>query len=184
MQPGFEGDQHIEAIQSIREFVEARNLDEKIEYLRMHSFLLTDDALRLFDEVRSIVAESGDDDFAETIRSHRGIVEEVRRLGFEKAREELHVFLLIETVKEFMDGYSWMDSYIYLQKHPLLLSNDARGVLLAFGKKAHDEGDKEAEKVAIAHYNLLGRVEKIGAEAAFIEVGGEDFRAALRRSTK
>jgi hypothetical protein len=80
-----------------------------------------------------------------------------------------------------MAGYSWMESYVFLQKHPELLSEDALTAVIALGMRAHEEGDTQAEKVAAAHYNLLRRIPEVGAEAAFIEVGGNDFRASLQR---
>ena len=186
VQPGFTGDQIPEAIHTIQGFLEAKRLDDKLEYLRLHSFLLTDDGLHMFDVIRAAAVKEGDEDWAEAIASHRMIVEQVRELGFSEAAKGLHSLLLIQTMKDFMAGYSWMDSYVFLQQHPELLSKDALAVVIALGRRAHDQGDAQAEKVAAAHYNLLRRIEKVGAEAAFIEVGGDAFRAALllRKRTK
>jgi len=184
MQPGFEGDQLLEAGHQIGEFLKARNIDEKLEYLRRHSFLLTDDGLRTLDEMKAVVHKDGDEDTVEALAAHRFIIEQVRELGFKEAARSLHARVMIQTVNDFMAGYSWMDSYVFLQKHPELLSEDALASLIAFGKRAHEQGDAQAEKVAAAHFNLLRRVEQVGAEAAFTEVGGKDFTAALRRRTR
>jgi len=170
-----------EAVNLIRAFLLARNIDDKMEFIRTHTFLLSDDALKLFDSIRDSTLKKGDTDFAETLRHHRIMVERVRQVGIAQATRELHSLRLLETVHEFIDCYSWMDSYIYLGEHPELRSEEALGFLITIGMRARDEGNKEGEKIAAAHYNLLRRVEQIGAEAAFSEVGGEDFRAALRR---
>lgn len=133
----------------------------------------------MFDVMKTAATKEGDEDWAEAIESHRVIVEQVREFGFSEAANRLHSLVLIQAIKDFMAGYSWMDSYVFLQQHPELLSKDALAVVIAFGKQAHDQGDAEAEKVAAAHYSLLCRIEKVGVEAAFIEVGGDAFRAAL-----
>jgi hypothetical protein len=182
VQPGFTGDQIPEAIHTIQGFLQANRLDDKLEYLRRHSFLLTDEALHMFDVVREGAAEEGDKDTEEAVASHRMIVEEVRELGFSEAAKRLHSLVLLQTMKDFMAGYSWMDSYVFLQKHPELLSEDALATVIALGMRAHEEGDAQAEKVAAAHYNLLRRIPEVGAEAAFIEIGGNDFLASLQRS--
>jgi hypothetical protein len=170
-----------EAINTIRVFLLARNIDDKIEFIRTHSFLLTDDALLVFDHLRDSSLKRGDADFAETLRHHRVMVERVRQVGSAQAARELHSLTVLESVQEFIGCYSWMDSYIYLGEHPELKTEEALDILGVLGMQAHDEGDAQAEKIAAAHYNLLRRVGQIGAEAAFSEVGGEDFRAALRR---
>ena len=110
------------------------------------------------------------------------MVERIRQIGPEETTRELQSLRLLETVRAFIDCYSWMDSYIYLGEHPELRSEEALGWLVTLGMQARDEGNKEGEKIAAAHYKLLRRVDQTGAEAAFSEVGGEDFRAALRRS--
>jgi hypothetical protein len=184
MQPGFEGDQLPEAVHQIYAFFEADGLDEKIEYLRRHSFLLSDHSLDLFDHFQESADKENDQDKSESISSHRLIIKTVRELGFTEGAERLRGLVLMQTVRDFMDGYSWWDSYVFLQKHPELLSEDAQGFLVAIGERAHNQGDQEAEKVAFVHFNLLRRVMEVGAEQAFTEVGGRDFTAALQRRTR
>jgi hypothetical protein len=182
MQPGFEGSQLPEALHLIEAFLEASGIDEKIEYLRRHSFLLTDDSLVFLDDFRKAAKAEGDEDMAEFFSSHRLIIETVRELGFSDGAEKLRGLVLMTTLKDFMDGYSWWDSYVFLQKHPELLSADAQHFLVLLGKQAHDQGDQEAEKVIYTHFKLLRLVTEVGAEKAFTEIGGKDFTAALQRS--
>jgi hypothetical protein len=182
MQPGFEGNQLPEALHLIEGFVDTDGLDKKIEYLRRHSFLLTDDALRFVGDFEKAAEEEGSAEMAGIFASHRVIIETVREFGFNDGAERLRVLVLMTTVKDFMDGYSWWDSYLFLQKHPELLSEDAQDLLVLQGKQAHDQGDQEAEKVIYTHFRLLRRVAEVGPEKAFTEVGGKDFTAALQRS--
>ena len=170
-----------EAINTIRVFLLARNIDDKIEFIRTHSFLLSDDALVVFDDLRNSSLEKGDADFAETLRVHRIIVERVRQVGLAQTAREMHSLKVLESVQAFIDCYSWMDSYVYLGEHPELRTEEALNFLISLGMQARDRGDAQAEKIAATHYNLLRKVGQVGAEAAFSEVGGEDFRAALRR---
>lgn len=170
-----------EVVNTIRAFLLARNIDDKIEFVRTHTFLLSDDALAAFDSVRKSFIEQGDEDFAETVLQHRAIVERAREIGLTETSRELHAMIVFESVKRFIDCYSWMDSYVYLGEHPELRTEDALGFLVMLGTRARDRGDRQAETVAATHYKLLSRVGQVGAEAAFSEVGGEDFDAASRR---
>ena len=82
--------------------------------------------LEFFDLVNKAAKEKGDEEMAESISSHRVIIETVRELGFDEGAKRLQGLVLMTTLKDFMDGYSWWDSYVFLQKHPELLSEDAQ----------------------------------------------------------
>jgi hypothetical protein len=164
-----------ELAKSIEQFLAQPDLEAKINYLRAHPSLLSDDALRVFDRLRDAFVSAGDPDFAETLASHRALAERARDVGVTKAFEEMRYLLLAERFEEFIAARSWMDSYVYLEKHPELTFPAVRDIVTVLEERARRSGDEEKAKIIHVHGSLLYLVHTIGADAAFIQIGGMDF---------
>jgi hypothetical protein len=167
--------QEPESVKTIEEFLKQPNLEAKRSYVSAHPYLLSDHALRLFDHLREAFIQEGDSDFGETLRQHRALVERSREVGVTQAFNDFRSLILGEKFKEFVSCRSWMDSYVYLEKHPDLTYTGARDIMIYFEEQARRSGDKEQAKIINVHAHLLYLVEKVGADAAFTEIGGDDF---------
>ena len=164
-----------EQLQALIDLFDLSSLDDKMEHVRAHPYLMSDAALEYLDLLRTQRIEAGDTAFADTLGTHRLLLERAREVGLAQAFEELRQILLVQTVQEFVMGRSWMDSYIYLGEHPELKSESAIKILMKAEADARAKGDTDMAKVIAHHARLLRRVQEIGAEPAFIEIGGMDF---------
>jgi hypothetical protein len=164
-----------ESVEALRGFIDAPSLDDKIEHVRTHPYLMSDASLEFLDLLKEQMIKAGDTAFAETLATHRALLSRARQVGLTQACDELRHILLTQTVQEFVMGRSWMDSYIYLGKHPELKSERAIEILTAIETDARAGGNTDLAKGIATHVRLLRRVQDIGAEPAFIEVGGMDF---------
>lgn len=167
--------QEPESVKKIKEFLEQPNLEAKRNYVNAHPDLLSDHALRLFDHLRDAFIKEGDLDFGETLLQHRALLERSREVGVTQAFNDFRSLILGEKFKEFVNCRSWMDSYVYLEKHPDLTFTGARDIMIYLEELARRSGDKEQAKIINVHAHLLYLVEKVGADAAFTEIGGNDF---------
>jgi hypothetical protein len=158
----------------IRAFVEAPNLVAKMEYVRQHPALLSAEVIRVFGLFTEQMRKT-DADFRETLEAHRAVLDRAREVGLERAFDEFSTLVMAQRLQDFMDCYSWMDSYVYLQKHPELASDQALGQLSIMKDQASSAGNREKVKIIDTHGYLLHQVMRVGAEAAFVEVGGADF---------
>lgn len=170
--------QEPESVKKIKEFLEQPNLEAKRNYVNAHPDLLSDHSLRLVDHLRDAFIQEGDPDFGETLRQHRALLERSREVGVTQAFNDFRSLILGEKFKEFVGCRSWMDSYVYLEKHPDLTYTGARDIMIYLEELARRSGDKEQAKIINVHAHLLYLVEKVGADAAFIEIGGNDFLAS------
>jgi hypothetical protein len=164
-----------ESVDIIKRFLEEPNLEAKFNYVRAHPYLLSPDALQVFGHLRDAFAENGDADFAETLSQHRTLVERAQEVGLTQAFDEARFLTRAERVKEFIGARSWMDSYVYLEKHPDLTFPAVQDVLIALEEQARRRGDEEQAKIINVHAYLLYLVHTIGADAAFTQIGGMDF---------
>jgi hypothetical protein len=164
-----------ESVDIIRRFLAEPNLEAKFNFLRAHPYLLSPDALRVFGHLRDAFAENDDADYAETVTQHRMLVERAQEVGLTQALDEARFLLRLERVKEFIGAPSWMDSYVYLEKHPELTFPAVQDVMIVLEEQARRRGDEEQAKIINVHAYLLYLVQTIGADAAFAQIGGMDF---------
>jgi hypothetical protein len=117
---------------------------------------------------------------AEALRMYAALLERCRVIGVDAALAEAEDALLATLLKDFIDCYSWADSYHYLIGHADLRSDRALEVVADIAGRAEAAGAQDFAKVVRTHERLLRRVREVGPESAFLEVGGMDYLRGMQ----
>lgn len=76
---------------------------------------------------------------------------------------------LLATIQQFIEAYTWMESYRFVQAHPELLADEALTMLETLVNGAQQAGDDNARRVFAEHLALLRRCREVGVTEAFAE---------------
>jgi hypothetical protein len=169
-----------DTLRAFQRLVEAPGWDERRQILHATPLLLTDAAPDIARYAAGAAEAEGGAEFARTLRGFAALVERCREIGVDAGLDEAQTALLLSQIKEFVDCYSWADSYHYLMSHADLQSPRAPEVVADAAQRAQANGYDDYAKILRTHERLLRRVAEVGAEAAFFEVGGDDFLKGMR----
>jgi hypothetical protein len=95
-----------------------------------------------------------------------------------EAREELEAAFreanreaagLVETIRQFIETATWLESYRFVQNHSELLSEEAEALFGRLLEAAAASDDDNAIRVLNEHRGVLQRAREVGATAAFAE---------------
>jgi CHAT domain-containing protein/tetratricopeptide (TPR) repeat protein len=76
---------------------------------------------------------------------------------------------VLQALEAFLSAASWMNTYLYVQAHPELLSDDALAMLDQAIAAAQAENNGDAVAFYTEHRDLLRRCREFGTETAFAE---------------
>jgi hypothetical protein len=167
-------------LRTLQALVESPSWEERRQLLHGAPYLMTDGGLQVAAQAGESAAARGEAEIARAIRAYAALARRCREVGVDAAVDEAHTALLLTLLEEFIDCYSWADSYRYLMSHADLRSPRAPDVLVDVAQRAQAAGNEDYAKILRTHERLLRRVAQLGAEKAFLEVGGMDFLSGMR----
>jgi len=115
-------------------------------------------------------ALQNNDVLAHHLIQHRTLLRYVREEGIEAAFARLVAVpdeVLQSALMAFVGAGTWQESRRVLEGHPLLLSQEAQGLLERLARAALDQGDQETAYRLSLHLDLLRSAIELGYDAAF-----------------